>query len=144
MSKKTVTPGNRPRRSKFARQRRQHATDIPDRSRDVTPLQRSELQQMILWLKDQRPGGYRWLASHSPRGRAAFGWFQRVATGCRDVKPLRADLDAIRRLYDLMQEEHDLDDQILTLLLDIIEHRGAMDASLSRLITLVRVKGKRT
>jgi hypothetical protein len=140
---KTFTPDRRDVRSKTARQIRQRSAGIPDKPKAITDLQRQEMSQMILWLKGQRAGGYRWIARHTPRGANSFGWHQRVAAGHRDVKPTRADLDAIRRLYDLMQEEHDLDEQVLTLLLDIIEHRGAMDYSLSRLITLMRIKGKK-
>jgi len=141
-TRSTVKHVKHPKPAKTTRQPRQRANDATDRSQVITTLQRIEMEQAILWLKDQRAGGYRWVARHTPRGARSFGWFQRVAAGHRDVKPTRADLDAIRRLYDLMQEEHDLDDQVLTLLLDIIEHRGAMDASLSRLITLIRAKGK--
>lgn len=131
---KSSIPQNR------VRQSRKSTAVIPDDQKHITVLQRIDLQTMVLWLKDQRPGGYRWLARHTPRGATAFGWWQRVATGKRDVKPARADLEAVRRLYDLMQEEHDIDEQVLTLLLDIIEHRGAMDAALSKLIRLIRGK----
>ncbi len=120
------------------RQSRQRKTFIADDQKPIAAPQRRNLQAMVLWLKDRRRGGYRWLARHTPRGAPAFGWWQRVATGKRDVKPTRADFEAVRRLYDLMQEESDMDENRLALLLDIIEHRGAMDAALSKLIRLVR------
>lgn len=128
--------------SKTASQTRKRPAGVAV-AQGVSSVQRREMTTMLDWLRTRRPGGYRWVARHTSRGPQAFGWWERVATGKRDVRPTVEDLRSLRRLYDLLVEEHDIDDQVLTLLLDVLEHRSAMDAALTKLVKLIRAKGQK-
>ena len=140
MPKVTYVPDKRARAAQSGRKPGKRSADLADNKRHISTLQRRELRDCVLWLKEQR--GYRWVAKHT-RGKArSHTWWQAIAIGRRDVIPTLLDLRAARQLYDIMQDEHDIDEQMLTLLLEVIEHRAALDGALTKLLQLVRSRSK--
>lgn len=114
---KTGKPYNHPARSKNASQNRKRNAGG---SVECTRFQRREMESMLKWMVANRRGGYRFIAKHTI-GPARFGWLQRVATGKRDVRPTKDDFDKVRRLYDLLQDEHDISTERLEKLLRLTE-----------------------
>jgi hypothetical protein len=93
------------------------------------------MSEMTRWIAERR--GYRWLAKFTTR---SFGYWQHVAVGDGQVKPRLDDYNTLKRIHDILKDDANLDSDIVMLLLEIMEHRGRMDAALARLINLIRHK----
>lgn len=87
------------------------------------------------WITSQQGWSYRTLASKT---RRKFGWWQHIGAGHFRVRVYRQDYDRLKDIYDLLQVNANLDRREVGLLLDIIEHRGKMDAALGKLIAIER------
>lgn len=103
------------------------------KSVSATPYQVRRMADMARWIAEHR--GYRWLAKFTTR---SFGYWQHIATRDGQCKPKLDDYLTLKRIYDILQDGANLDSEMVALLLEIMEHRGQMDAALARLMMLVR------
>ncbi len=94
-----------------------------------------QMRDWAKWITSQQGWSYRILAS---RTRRKFGWWQHIGAGHFRVCVYRQDYDRLKDIYDLLQVNANLDRREVGLLLDIIEHRGKMDAALGKLIAVER------
>ena len=103
----------------------------------ATAYQLRRMSEMVRWIVTGRRGGYRWLAKFTTR---SFGYWQHIATKSGRVKPTVSDYNTIRRIHDILRDGAALDTEMVGLLLEVMEHRGKLDAALARLLGLVRRK----
>lgn len=103
------------------------------KSVSATPYQVRRMADMARWIAERR--GYRWIARFAGH---SFGYWQHIATRDGQCKPKLDDYLTLKRIFDILQDGANLDSEMVALLLEIMEHRGQMDAALARLMALVR------
>ena len=101
----------------------------------ATAYQVRRMAEMVRWIRKEH--GYRWIAKFTTR---SFGYWQHIATGDKQCKPKIDDYNRIKTIYGILKDGAALDTEIVSLLLEVQEHRGRMDAALARLLNLVRRK----
>lgn len=99
----------------------------------ATRAQVRRMSEMALWIAERK--SYRWIAKFTTR---SFGYWQHVAARDGQVKPRLDDYTTLKRIYDIVRDGAALDSEMVALLLEVMEHRGRMDAALARLLNLVR------
>jgi hypothetical protein len=134
---KTVSTYNANKRAKTASQSRKRVAVGSDEREAINSLQRREMQDALNWMVSEREKSYRWIAKHTI-GASRFGWLQRVATGKRDVKPTKSDLVAVRRLFDLLQEQNDIDGKRLDYMLRMTQLLADLQRTISDYMRMER------
>ncbi len=147
---KNMKPHNKPATGRKTKKRSAHQTVQRQQrqppvvsvvSTKKLPLrQMKSLREWVLWIKTTRKVGYRWFERFGHK----FGWWQHIGAGnFRRVHATLEDYLSIKQIYEVMQEDARLDAETLTLVLDLLEKRSALDNSLLKLLALVRTRAKK-
>jgi hypothetical protein len=140
-TRRSTTSARRPDSRNSARQKKQRVTAG---SANLPRLEdRSKLFQMKRCTRDvfeRKPERYLELKTNHSRA-----WWGHIANGRFDqVKPTIIDWYVIRAIAGVVGDESDLDTEILSKLLRVMECVGALVTSIMDLISVVRRKSKRT
>jgi len=123
------------------RQNRQSRGVTPGAGRVITDRRTLKAaREMVAWITDKaRPGAWslRRLSRYTPWGAERFGNWQHIAKGSRQVRLTQENYDALRRLYDLLQDGYGANMELFQLALETNEAYALFGYRMNRLMLKV-------
>ena len=139
-SAKSVT---RARMGRKPAHERQNSHAAPDMTAPITDRYRlSRLRKLVGELRANGKS-YRWIAEHTWRGEAAYGYYNRIDAGDHlkahpQIRPREQDYHDLELVTKTLRGFRDANDKIFDLLMEIVRARAALDGAVVNLINEVR------